>query len=294
MIDRYQLRYFLAVVDQGNFSRAAAQCTVSQPTLSVGVAKLERDVGAKLFLRTSQRVQLTQAGTEFLAHARRIENEFALALQSVTGATQESVLRVGILRSIPGATLAEAMILMRQRDPAAKIELVEGTERELTGYVARGRVDCALTLVRRGSDRFLEEKLCEEGYALAVPRDHPAANKAAVSAEELAGDVMIVRRHCEALSETSRHFTERGIRPHFAYRSTNDERVLRMVGIGLGVTVMPQGFTAPDVARPRLSGFTLSRTIGLVFGAHAEALSATPPAGIEAIRAVFSVQRKAK
>jgi DNA-binding transcriptional LysR family regulator len=62
MIDRYQLRYFLAVADHGNFSRAAAHCNVAQPTLSVGIAKLEKDLGTQLFIRNSRRVQLTGAG----------------------------------------------------------------------------------------------------------------------------------------------------------------------------------------------------------------------------------------
>ena len=75
MIERYLLRYFLAVVDQGNFSRAAAHCLVSQPTLSVGIAKLEQAVGAPLFLRSNQRVELTEAGSRLLSHARRIERD---------------------------------------------------------------------------------------------------------------------------------------------------------------------------------------------------------------------------
>jgi len=287
MIDRYQLRYFLAVVDQGNFSRAAAQCHVSQPTLSVGIAKLERDIGATLFLRSSQRVQLTQAGSQFLAHARRIENEFNLAVQAVTGGVQPSILRIGILRSIPGASLAQAMALMRAFDPAARVELVEGTERELINHVARGRVDCALMLVARGGDRFLEEPLFEEGYSLALPADHAAAGSKVVSAEAVALDVMIVRRHCEVLSETSRYFTERGIRPHFAYRSINDERVLQQVGVGLGVTVMPDSYRADQVVRVRLAGFDLCRAIGLVYGATAEALAVSPPPAILALRNVF-------
>ena len=66
MIERYLLRYFLAVVDQGNFSRAAAHCLVSQPTLSVGIAKLEQAVGAPLFLRSNQRVELTEAGSRLM------------------------------------------------------------------------------------------------------------------------------------------------------------------------------------------------------------------------------------
>ena len=79
MIDRYLLRYFLAVIDQGNFSRAAAQCGVSQPSLSVGIARLERDLGCSLFERSSRRVELTAHGVRLAAHARRIEAHFLLA-----------------------------------------------------------------------------------------------------------------------------------------------------------------------------------------------------------------------
>ena len=71
-MDRYLLRYFLAVAELGSFSRAAAKVNVTQPTLSVGIAKLEEQVGARLFERTTRRVSLTPAGSRFLPRARRI------------------------------------------------------------------------------------------------------------------------------------------------------------------------------------------------------------------------------
>ena len=270
MIERYQLRYYLAVVDHGNFSRAAAHCNVAQPTLSVGIAKLERKLGTKLFLRNSQRVQLTPAGAHFLNHARHIESNFNLALQAMSETSPAGIARIGILRSLPGSMLADITRDLRRSESDWLVELVEGSERELLGYLARGRVDMALTLVGRGSDRFLEEPIFEEGYALALSHGHPLAEQAIIAAEELADNVMIVRRHCEALAETSRHFTERGIRPHFAFRSTNDERVAQMVAAGLGITVMPDCFEWPGVRRPQLAGFNLRRTIGIMFGKNYE------------------------
>lgn len=284
MIDRYLLRYFLAVVDNGTFSRGAAQANVSQPTLSVGIAKLERLLGATLFQRSSQRVHLTDAGTRFLAHARRIEGAFNAAELAVKGAKATPLVRLGVLGSIATERIAAAHILALGRDPQARVELVEGTERELVSHIARGRVDMALTLVGRGGDRFLEEPLHEEGYALALPTGHPHAQEVSIAAEALASEVMIVRRHCEALSETSRHFTERGIRPFFALRSTSDDKVLKMVAAGLGITVMPEGHQAPGVARPHMAGFTLRRTIGLLYAAHAEGMKQDSPPIVEALR----------
>jgi DNA-binding transcriptional LysR family regulator len=277
MLDRYLLRYFLAVLDHGTFSRAAAHCGVSQPTLSVGIAKLERTLGSPLFFRSSRRVQLTDAGSRFLVHARRIEHEFNLAQQNMGNNSAPSPLRVGILHSFPGSVVAAAVGATPTGAKAGPIEILYGTERELVGHLARGRVDVALTLVGRGSDRFLEQSLFTEGYGLALSVHHPLAGRTQIAAEELGAEVMIVRRHCEALSETSRHFTERGVRPHFALRSTNDERVMQMVASGLGLTVMPEIYRDDGIARPRLSGFDMTRSIGFAFTHQAEPMKAEPP-----------------
>jgi DNA-binding transcriptional LysR family regulator len=287
MIDRYLLRYFLAVVDNGTFSRAAEQANVSQPTLSVGIAKLERLIGAPLFHRSSQRVHLTEAGTRLLPHARTIENGFQIAQQAVRGARSAPVLRVGVLNSVPMATIAGAVADARTGDPAARIELIEGSERQLTQHLARGRIDIALTLVGRGGDRFLEEALYDESYALALSASHPLAGAQLITAEALGDNVMIVRRHCEALPETSRHFTDRGVRPFFALRTTNDDSALKMVAAGLGVTVMPEGFTSPGVVRPRMAGFDIRRTIGIAYAAQTEALRITRPAFISALHDIL-------
>lgn len=284
MLDRYLIRYFLAVVDQGNFSRAAAHCNVSQPTLSVGIAKLERTLGVALFLRSNQRVALTEAGTRFLAHARRIEREFNLAMQSLGQGTGLPALRLGVLASVPGDIIAQAVAEVRPTDQA-RFELLFGTERELTSHLAKGRVDAALTLVGRGGARFAERPVLREGYALALCAGHPLAGQQAIEAAQLASEVMIVRRHCEALSETSRHFTERGVRPHFALRTTNDERVMQMIAAGLGLTVMPLCYRADGMARPRLAGFDIVRTLGWSATGDGEALLDDPPPLMRAIAA---------
>ena len=276
MLDRYLLRYFLAVVDQGNFSRAAAHCNVSQPTLSVGIAKLERELGMPVFIRSNQRVELTEGGTRFLAHARRIEREFNLAMQSMGMADNLPSLRIGILSSVPGAIIAAALARARP-ERQNRFELIFGSERELTGHLAKGRVDVALTLVGRGADRFAEQPLRTEGYALALAADHALARHGEIAAEQLGREVMIVRRHCEALSDTSRFFTERGVRPHFGLRSTNDERVLQMVAAGLGLTLMPICYAADGVVRPHLSGFDLARTLGWAASEGASHLLREPP-----------------
>jgi len=285
MIDRYLLRYFLGVIDCGSFSKAAKQLNVAQPTLSVGIAKLERLLGASLFHRTSKRVHITDAGSRLAAHARRIENEFNLAEAAVVDLRPARALRLGVISTYPMAQIAETIQSAKRSAAAERLQIIPGSERELLQRLSRGQVDVALTIVRRDSDRFTAESLFTEHYALAIPKAHPLADKASIAAEDLSDNTMIVRRHCEVLAETSRHFTERGVRPFFAFRGTNDEQVLALVQVGLGVTVMPACYAAKGVVRPLLAGFNLTREVGFLYAGHADHYQHAPSPMLDAIRA---------
>jgi DNA-binding transcriptional LysR family regulator len=270
MIDRYHLRYFLSVVDTGNFSRGAAACNVSQPTLSVGIAKMEAALGRPLFSRTNRRVELTDAGVRLLAHARMIEAEFAAAEREVAGTVDVRTIRLGVLTTTPRRWIEHVLAERRSFPTGDRIEIVEGTERDLRSRLARGRIDAALITVRDGDAPTGSRHILTEGYALALSTAHPLATRDVIRAEELATDPMIVRRHCELLSETSRFFTARGIRPFFPARTTSDDRALSYVGEGIGVTVMPDCFRSPGVARVRLDGFDFTRDVTLVYAGHVD------------------------
>ena len=288
MIDRYLLRYFLAVIDCGSFSKAARQVNVAQPTLSVGISKLERLLGARLFQRTSKRVQLTEAGSRLAARARRIENEFNLAEADVLDMKPARALRLGVISTVPMAEVAEA-VRMTQPDPDfGRLQIITGNERELLQRLSRGQIDVALTIVRRDSERFAGEVLFAESYRLAMHGGHRLAGRATITADELADEPMIVRRHCEVLSETSKHFTDHGVRPFFSFRSTNDEQVLSLVSAGVGITVMPASYRVDGVVNPALSGFDLRREIGLLYAAHSEHLRHAPSNVLATLRARYA------
>lgn len=284
MIDRYLLRYFLAVIDSGTFTAAAAQANVSQPTLSAGIAKLERETGAKLFRRNSQRVELTEAGARFAVHARRIEREFNLAQASIDGLAPGGTLRLGVLNTIATAELAVFTALAGRAELA--VELVEGNAAALSQHLSRGRIDLALTATQ-GEPGAEAEPLRTESYVLALPAAHPLAGETAIPGEALAGETMIVRRNCEALSETSRYFTRRGIRPFFALRTTNDDRALEMVAAGLGATVIPESHRHPGIASPALIGFGATRTLALAWGDDTAAIREAATPLISALRGQF-------
>lgn len=263
MIDRYLLRYFLAVIDQGNFTRAAEVCNVAQPTLSVGIAKLEKLVGAALFNRTNRRVDLTATGARLAAHARQIEAQFNAAERLGAEQQPRRLFRLGLLNTLPQDLIGKFATRLARWE-LGQVELVEGREREIAERLASARVEAALTIVPAEGHRWQAVPLWTEGYSLALPDAHPLAHASVIEAADLADNVMIVRRQCELLGKTSQHFTQRGVRPFFAARTTSDERALAYVAAGLGVTVMPDRFTAPGVVRVPLADFPHSRTVGLV------------------------------
>jgi DNA-binding transcriptional LysR family regulator len=276
MIERYQLRYFLAVVTAGNFSRAAAQVNVSQPALSVGIAKLEATLGAKLFRRNSQRVHLTEAGARLLARARFIEREFNSLNEGLVEQEPRRVLRIGVLSTLPTRMVRALVLANAEAEAPDPIEIVEGVERDLQERLQRRRIDLAVTLLRSGETRFPQIELFSEGYSLVAPTSHPLAGHAQAPGEAFANDTMIVRRHCEVLSETSRYFLDRGVRPRFSFRSTHDDRTFELVKAGLGVTVAPDSCIAPDLAAIKLAGFNHQRRVGLLFADETLIRQASP------------------
>ncbi len=284
MIERYQLRYFLAVVDAGNFSRAASTVNVSQPALSVAIAKLESAVGAKLFRRNSQRVHLTEEGVRLLARARAIEAEFNGLADVLAPQGPPPVLRIGVLSTVPTSLMRGVVRASLGATPPEPIELVEGVERDLLARLARRRIDVAVTLLHPNELRFASEPLFQEGYSLVAPRDHALAAGATAPGERFSKETMIVRRNCEVLSQTSRYFTERGVRPRFSLRTTNDERALAFVKAGLGVTVAPDSYVDAELAAIKLAGFDHERTIGLLYAAAA--LARHSSVALQALRAL--------
>lgn len=261
MIERYLIHYFLAVMDLGNFSRAAQQCRVSQPTLSVGIAKLEALVGHMLFNRTNRRVELTSHGATFAIYARRIEAEFARAAQAMAVDQATRLVRVGIISTLP-TNWIEAATRAACQVAEETLELVEGRMRDLPPRLERGRIDAIIGIV--GEDARPQDILFEEDYVLALPEFHPLAQQKAVEPEEIADSDMIVRRNCEALADVSRFFTQRGVRPFFTARTTNEDMAASYVRSGLGVTVIPRSLGQAGIATPILAGFTRRRRIGLI------------------------------
>jgi DNA-binding transcriptional LysR family regulator len=297
-MDRYLLRYFLAVAELGSFSKAAARVSVTQPTLSVGIAKLEGELGARLFERTTRRVSLTPAGSRFLTHARAISQEYEAAVRDVAQTPTLKRVRAGVLATIPARDLERLVALHAKQGGGEALELLDSTERDIANRLSDGRLDVAITILRPSLESFAREALRSEPYVLFVGEGHPLAGAESVEGGELAGETMIVRRQCEGLPEISRYFTNRDVRPSFSLRTLSDDRALAMVAAGIGITVAPASFDRAGLATVKLNGFDLTREVGLVYSDRVRS-AGEPSAFVAAARAVYggragAVRRKTR
>ena len=262
MIKRSHIHQFLAVVDAGSFTRAAQQIRVTQPALSTGVADLERLVGAPLFIRNRRQIRLTEAGGRFLPIARDLERNFRAADGfGRAGESDKPVLKLGTVRSVPGEFFQTIATLLSQ-DFA--IEIVENSDSELRAAVHGGRLNMAMAPLRPGDHDPDVVALYEEPMVMFVAADHPLAGEGEVAPEELAPETMIARRSCEFLDATSRFFTRHRVRPRFALRSDNDDRCLRMVAAGVGITTAPASLAIDGIVPIKVSGYDFRRELGLL------------------------------
>lgn len=263
MIKRSHVRQFLAVVDAGSFTQAAARIHLTQPTLSAGIAELERLTGSKLFVRDRRRIRLTEAGGRFLPVARGVERDFRVLdgfNRPVAGEWPD--LKLGVLDTLaPGIFQAVLHTLVHE----VRLEIVDGRDSDLRSALASGRIHCALTMLRPDEGDAPTIPLYSEPYVMMVQAGHRLAARDEVAPEELASEIMIARRSCEMLTQTSHFFASRGVRPRFAYRSDDDARCLAMVAAGQGMTTAPLTMAVEGTVPIAVHGYDFERRIGLVF-----------------------------
>src|SRR5688500_6024459 len=141
VVDLQQMRYVVAVAELGNFTRAAERCFVVQSALSHQVARLEQELGARLFHRTSRQVRLTAAGEAFLPQARRCLEAADRARAEVAAATGEirGRLAVGVIPTVAAVDVPEALRIFHDRHPDVRVGLSSDSSDALARRVADGR-----------------------------------------------------------------------------------------------------------------------------------------------------------
>ena len=254
-----QLRYVVAVAETNNFTRAAERCLVVQSALSHQIARLERELGTRLFERTSRRVRLTSAGAAFLPAARqcldaarRAADEVAAVLGEVRGE-----LRVGVIPVVDAIDVPKALHSYRRHYPHVSISLRGGVSEELIEKVRNGQADVAflgLPADRRPAGVGCRE-LKRDRLVAVTTRDHPLAQESHVSLKRLATETFVDWPAGTAgRLQADEAFAAAGLNRTVAFEVSDVDHVARFVRQGLGVALLPaayahrvKGLTAVDV-----------------------------------------------
>ncbi|KAJ8138455.1 hypothetical protein OY671_008333, partial [Metschnikowia pulcherrima] len=168
--------------------------------------------------------------------------------------------RSGILASLPTAFSTRSSARFAGPEPSVS---TEGSDAESRRKSGEGQIDAASTSSREGEDA---RPIIDEGYRMMSPASHRSAGRATLDPAESASETMIARRSCESLAETSRFFTQRGVRPRFSSRSANDDRCMAMVRAGMGVTTAPESLRCEGVVAVPSDGYDFRRRIGSIDG----------------------------
>ena len=263
-MEMFQLRYFAAAAKRESFSRAAEECCVSQPSLSLQIANLEKEVGTQLFNRQGRSVRLTDAGRMLAEYAERIlreEEDARRAVRAVVG-LERGRLAVWTLPTPGQNLLPPHLATFRKAHPRIEITVHESVPaRTITDAVVAGIADIGFVHLPINAPELAVQHLFTEELALVVPQSHPlsAPDAPAPALSDLsAEDFVWVPEGTTAEHPIYAACLSAGFTPRIACVSGSATGMQRMVAAGLGIALLPRlalhppdGVAVVELAAPR-------------------------------------------
>jgi LysR family transcriptional regulator, hydrogen peroxide-inducible genes activator len=244
-----ELRYVVAVARERHFGRAAESCSVSQPTLSISIKKLEDELEVRIFERGTSDVSVTPIGDEIVRQAQAVLDQVA-SIRETAKRRHDPVagpLRLGVIYTIGPYLLPELVREAIERVPQMPLMLQENFTVKLLEMLRAGELDCAIMAEPFPDSGLAVAKLYDEPFVVALPRTHALAGRASISADELRQEKMLLlgTGHCfrDHVLEVCPEYapfsgTAEGIGKTFEGSSL--ETIKYMVAAGMGVTVVPR------------------------------------------------------
>ena len=247
------MRYVVAVAETRNFTRAAERCLVVQSSLSHRIAGLERELGVRLFARSSRRVELTSAGEAFVAAAREClaaADRAAADAAAATGVVRGR-LAVGVIVTAAAVDVPELLQRYRARYPDVRVVLRSGRSDEMVAAIRDGDLDIAFLGLPEGERPSGVETvvLDHDEHVLVVPAGHRLAGISRVALREIADETFVdFAADTPARAQSDQAFAAAGLVRDVAYEAGVVELISRLVARGLGVALLPSAYIRPLAA----------------------------------------------
>ncbi len=267
-MEMHQIKYFLVLAEELNFTRAAERCNVAQPSITRAIKMLEAELGGPLFHRERNNTHLSQLGRVMLPYLTQVyENAETVKKQAADFTSlKKTPLRLGLMCTIAPDYLLNFIKTVLSRHPGISLQIVDAPAQQLETALLSGEREVAIYAMpaKPRDDRLHYIPLYEEEFMLVAPKDHQLCSHAVVPIKALTGERYLSRINCEYGSSIDHLFDEQQVDWPTVYESERDDWILAMVAAGLGLAFMPRySVTHPEVdSRPLSPGF--SRQVSLV------------------------------
>ena len=239
-----ELRYIVALAQEGNFSRAAEHCSVSQPTLSVAIARLEDELGVHLFERGKGFVSPSVIGTRVVEQAKLALREAEKVRQIANlGRSQiEGPLRLGVIHTIGPYLLPQLIHSLKVVAPEMPLAIEENMTATLADMLRDNEVDVLIIALPFDVAGVVVRPLYDESFKVIVPRGHRWEGKSEIRPEEVVGDEILLLKAGNCFRDQVLGACPEVSSPETDIRLGHSIGTIRcMVASGLGVSVLPEG-----------------------------------------------------
>lgn len=264
-MEMHQIRYFLAVAETLNFTRAAEECNVAQPSLSRAVKKLEDELGGDLFRRERGQTHLTDLGRSMLPLLRQ-SYESALAAKEQAGSYRKAdvaPLRIGLSRTIGFQVMAPIFGELARAFPGLDLHLSRGTADEILAALKAGDLELVISAAAPIRwDRLDHWPLFEEGFVVIAPAGHPKAGQTDLSLADIAGETIVGRPYCESEPEFAAAADARQVAFNLKHEAAGDRDAVALIERGLGLGILPASVDCdPRLPKAAITDLDFKRTI---------------------------------
>jgi LysR family hydrogen peroxide-inducible transcriptional activator len=287
-----ELKYVVALAQERHFGRAAQKCFVTQPTLSLALAKLEDELGVKLFERNKSEVLVTGRGQAIVEQARRVLDEVGKIQGLARGGSDElsGTLRLGVIPTIGPYLLPGLVPILRRKAPDMPLDIEENLTGSLAPMLRDGELDLVIIALPFSIPGVKTRVVYEEPFSVVVPSGHRWQERRGLKPAELAEENLLVLNngHCfrdqvlEACPGQSNTALAEG------HAGSSLETIRNMVASGLGVSVLPSGALTPRYASRLIKVVPFSTPVPSRKVALAWRQSFDRPAAVEAVAAAIA------
>lgn len=268
-MEMHQIRYFLMVAQTLNFTRAAEQCHVAQPSLTRAIKKLEEELGGDLFHREGRRTHMTDLGQMMQPLlSQSLEAAISAKEQAESyGKSEIAHLRLGLSKTIEIHTLRMVLGEMMRAIPDLEITLFRGTAEEVEQSLENGDIDIAITARDEdGWERIDQWPLYSEEFVVAVNARHALSKKSKLKLHDLQDQNIVGRTHCEGFGNLPKLLEQEKIDAHFVHSVTTESDLEFLLGRNLGIGVVPESitFSSHDLVKLKLEDANYLRSLYLL------------------------------